>query len=771
MLQVRTVLIAALLVSTNCLLEVPDPGADYPCLSDHDCLSGYGCVDGFCREQSGDDGECVPETDALLCAKIGADCDFVFAEDNCGTNRTVHSCGTCTPPDFCGGGGPNVCGSGPCLALAPGTINPEDPCEWCEPAQSLAIWSPVACEQSAPFDPCHANVGSCNPNLNNGTCVGLACCELDPAWPEGSPEPAPDCPLAGDDLDGDGVKNENEEWRGSCNHAGQCTGCNVRLDCDYGNPCTDDSCVDGVCYHDRFARLGDDCPVESTQDGMCVAVPADIACRRKDGQICTEPTDCASGYCVHGRCCSGPCSGGCGRCDVSGSEGLCSPDISHCTGACPDCTGDGPVYDCTPDQGLCPSTTATLCTSCACVDTHCDCTYDETQDADCPVGFECSSPATCLKAIGNTCTNGDECASGSCAVDGHCWEPDGLHGVHTDGGSNHMCAALSDGTVRCWGENHSETPVVIAGVTNAVSVAAGDQHTCALTLQGTVKCWGFNDVGELGDNGACGFLCHEAVLVPGLANVVHLSAGGRYTCAVVSSGAAYCWGMNNEGQLGDGSVEDRHVPTLVQGLEAGAEAVGTGNGHTCVLLSSGEVACWGRNDFGQLGDWTTDDRHLFGTHVVNLEGVETLAVGGDHACVLLRDDRTAACWGRNDFGQLGNTAGGTFSTEPVAVMGLTDVVFLSDSEGWHTCALTADDLAWCWGANFFGAIGDGTTEDRPAPVQVAEIHHVVFVGTGYLSTCAVLAGGSEWCWGQNETGQLGNGTNTESHTPVLVAPW
>ncbi|MFC1610491.1 RCC1 domain-containing protein [Myxococcota bacterium] len=757
------------LVLSSCFLTVPDPAQPhtYPCESDEDCLAGYACVEGHCSAVDGDgaatgDGECIPETDAQFCARLDADCGTLTAHDNCELVRTVDSCGTCTSPAFCGGGGPNTCDSGPCLSLAAGSVNPTNRCEWCEPGLGVAAWTPVACEQTSPIDPCRATSGDCNPALVSGTCEGLGCCEFEPAWPA-------ECPMAGDDLDADGIKDAGESWRGTCNDSGECTGCTGPSECDDGNPCSVDACNGGVCQHDRTTQLGADCTVVAADDGTCVAIAANIACRLKNGQQCSDGATCASEYCVHGYCCNGTCSGTCGRCDRAGSQGTCSSDIGRCSGTCAECVGTAFQLDCAPVQSDCPASGATLCTTCVCSGTDCDCSYDQTQDGDCSSVHECAAAGTCLGSIGALCATDEDCVM-ECSA-GRCWDPDAPHPQSIGTGGEQTCVVLSDQTVPCWGKlfpAQNTVPVPVPGLDNVTALASGGHHTCVLKATQYAYCWGYNDTGQLGDDGVSG-TTDVPVLVSDISNVTALAAGSAHTCALLNNQTVYCWGTNTGGALGDGTLTERHTPVPVTGL-TGAQTIAAGMHFTCAIVGSGNIKCWGWNSQGQIGDGTNNLENPTPVDVVGISDAQLIAAGMGHACAV-RAGGSVACWGDNQTGQLGDDqASGGSSSVPVATQGLTNVTALSVGN-WHTCALLADQTIKCWGYNFNGGLGDGSQEDRHTPVSVVGLDHVQAIAAGGHYSCAVLEGGSTWCWGDNHAGQLGNGTLVDSPTPILVAPW
>ena len=245
-----------------------------------------------------------------------------------------------------------------------------------------------------------------------------------------------------------------------------------------------------------------------------------------------------------------------------------------------------------------------------------------------------------------------------------------------------------------------------------------------------------------------------------------VSSGGIHTCAVTSGGGATCWGSNSNGRLGDGTTTNRTTPTDVTGLTSGVLAVAAGGAHSCALGSGHGVKCWGANGAGQLGDGTTTER-LTPADVVGLTGgVLAIATGGSHTCAL-DSGGGVECWGFNFDGQLGD---GTTANRnaPTEVGGLSSGVLAIASGESHTCALTDSHGVKCWGANDNGQLGDGTTTSRSSPVDVSGLTSGVVAVTaapGGFHTCALTSGGGVKCWGQ---GILGHGTAEQRSTPTDV---
>jgi alpha-tubulin suppressor-like RCC1 family protein len=346
-------------------------------------------------------------------------------------------------------------------------------------------------------------------------------------------------------------------------------------------------------------------------------------------------------------------------------------------------------------------------------------------------------------------------------------------------GGNHTCAVTAEGGVMCWGSNGNgqlgdgsrtdrTKPVNVKNLSSpAVAVVAGWEHTCALDETGAVQCWGRNKEGELGNGGTQ--RSSEPVAVEGLGSrAVALAAGDYHTCAVTAEGGVKCWGQNDQGQLGDGTTKPQNVPVDVQGLTAGATAVAAGTRHTCVVSGTGGVLCWGANDLAQLGDGSNADFRGKPAPVEGLSGgVAELTAKGGHTCV--RDGSgTVFCWGENKYGQLGDGTNDNLST-PAPVIGLGEPA-ARIAAGWRqTCAALVDGSLKCWGWNFYGQLGEGSTANRNKPVSVQGLKgKAVTVAGGYGHTCVILESGEIYCWGLNQDGQLGNRTNLDSPVPVKV---
>ena len=335
----------------------------------------------------------------------------------------------------------------------------------------------------------------------------------------------------------------------------------------------------------------------------------------------------------------------------------------------------------------------------------------------------------------------------------------------------HSCATDNDGAVSCWGYNaHGElgdgttvtrpTAVSVPGLTGVKMVAGGEAHECVLLGDSTVSCWGDNSFGQLGDGTTQSRTTPGPVY--GLTDVVYIGGGYDNTCALRTDKTVWCWGRDRFGGLGNGNTTNSPVPVPVQGL-SGVSSLEVGGYHTCVVLVDTTVRCWGYNAEHQLGNGSTSMSST-PVPVTALSNVDVLSADFTHTCALLLD-ATVSCWGYNFTGQLGDGTGEPRST-PVAVVDLAGVIDIAIGDQ-YSCALLLDATVRCWGFNGNGELGNGTTSNSEfSPVSPDELTSVQSIYAGSHSTCAVVTGGTLWCWGYNYSGQLGDGTTDGRVAPV-----
>jgi alpha-tubulin suppressor-like RCC1 family protein len=312
-------------------------------------------------------------------------------------------------------------------------------------------------------------------------------------------------------------------------------------------------------------------------------------------------------------------------------------------------------------------------------------------------------------------------------------------------------------------------PVSAATSGDSGSLAGGDNFSCAVADSGAVLCWGSNAEGQLGDG------TQQDRLVPTPVNglgvtVVEVSAGWQNACALTVAGGVKCWGLNRAGQLGNGTTTSPQLtPTDVTGLTSGVQALSAGLFHTCALTDAGGVKCWGDNSNGELGDGTLVNRSSPVDVVGLTSGVVAIAAGGAITCAV-SDTGALKCWGDNATGGIGD--GTTVDRMvPTDVVGLSTGVAAVSAEstfpfGSRTCAVTDTGAAKCWGTNNQGQLGDGTLVDRTTPTDVVGLSTgVTSVTTGSSQTCAVTTSGGAKCWGQ---WAVGSGLDGIQPTPVDV---
>jgi len=385
-------------------------------------------------------------------------------------------------------------------------------------------------------------------------------------------------------------------------------------------------------------------------------------------------------------------------------------------------------------------------------------------------------------------------------------------------GGQESCGIIS-GQTWCWGLNtdgqlgngtttDSNVPVQVSRLTGGLAgktdkmVAVGNWAACIVTTDNLIYCMGHNYVGQLGDGTATDRHVPTAVdMSTGLAGktITDIAAGPDQTC-VVASGDVYCWGGDEHGQLGINSTSTSLKPVLVQVIGASRSLPVTELSSTIYMpytcaIANGAVYCWGDNTRGQLGDGTTTDKYV-PTSVITTSGIGSrqaisIATGANYpatyptysstangmetgqSCAAMTDG-TAFCWGANQYGQMGQgTTSLTPQTQPIQLGGaLAGKKVIQVSTAMSTpCAMTDEVKIYCWGLNVFGSVGDGTTTDRytPTPVVVQDpglLGKTPIVLTSGGNRNCTIASNKAYCWGLNSDGQLGDGTYTNRSVPT-----
>jgi alpha-tubulin suppressor-like RCC1 family protein len=307
--------------------------------------------------------------------------------------------------------------------------------------------------------------------------------------------------------------------------------------------------------------------------------------------------------------------------------------------------------------------------------------------------------------------------------------------------------------------------------------SSGAFHSCAIIDNGTVSCWGRNNRGQLGDGTVTDR--NTPTQTSSLGNgrsAVAISAGYWHTCAILDDGSVSCWGFNTDGRLGDGTLLNRNSPTQTASLGTGRTAVAivAGIAHTCAILDDGTVSCWGYNNFYQIGDGTNSAR-LTPTQTASLGANNTavaISVGELHTCTILSDGNVS-CWGNNDYGQLGDGTNLSRST-PTRTSSLgsgREAVAITAGSA-YICTILDNGTVSCWGRNNLGQLGDGTVTDRNTPTQTSSLGNgrsAVAISALMVHTCAILDDGSVSCWGGNTDGRLGDGTQVNRNSPTQTS--
>lgn len=348
-------------------------------------------------------------------------------------------------------------------------------------------------------------------------------------------------------------------------------------------------------------------------------------------------------------------------------------------------------------------------------------------------------------------------------------------------GRFHGCVIDSSGITQCWGsrgfaavgDGQPQSTAVTTRVSVAgnpppfVQVTSHGQHSCGGTSAGAWYCWGRNSQGvALGNNGNPSLVTSPTLLNHG--PYQYVSGGILSACALTAQGTTFCWGINQLGEVGDGTTTSRFAPTLVA-TPLQFSSIEASWLHSCGLTVAGEAHCWGAWQGQLLQQFATHTpAPIPGGHVFT-----RLFSGGTHTCGIDAQHR-AWCWGDNTSGQLGDgttTGGGT----PVLVQGghffaaIAVGIYTNVGGAGHTCGLTILGAVYCWGLNDRGQLGDGTTTDRPAPTAVVSNEVFVGIAAGTAFTCALTPDRRVFCWGTNANGELGSGVaGGISATPVQV---
>lgn len=533
-------------------------------------------------------------------------------------------------------------------------------------------------------------------------------------------------------------------------------------DCELNTDCaTSLVCRLGRCRVECRAQRDCDVGLECVRDARGLG-----ACQIRDETMCMRPSDCRAPLVCHFGRCTNECE----------TDRDCPPGAS-CV------VGEGGASGCRDDSmNECELTS--------------ECVAMGLEDKVCAVDGRCRE--ACREDW--DCRDGMMCLEGPTPVCG--WEApdagvDGGADAASDAGASatpppppRMAASLrntcvvSGDSMRCWGANPDgqigdgtwgttrlAPTAVMLSMSTVRSIGLGEENHACASSGSALECWGNNTVGQLGlDTTSTREPTPVAVTLLPAGAIDDLSLGRQHTCAIVA-GALYCWGDNRFGQLGLGDPADRDQPTLVT-LPEMAVRVDAHTDHTCVLLASGPIACFGANAEGQIGSGTGN---AFTPRVVpTITDAIDVATGGTHACAL-RQDGTVWCWGSDAFGQIGRDARvfpGPDGLVPTQTAPIPERVLQITAGSRHACALTSGGAVYCWGNNFLGESGQNpalpASEVLFAPTRVVGLTGVEEIVASGEHTCARTSAGDHLCFGSNVSGELGDGTMTESWMPVAV---
>ncbi|MFO0608772.1 MAG: hypothetical protein U0324_36735 [Polyangiales bacterium] len=539
--------------------------------------------------------------------------------------------------------------------------------------------------------------------------------------------------------------------------AGACgfTCVDAQRDCDgaAGNGCEADTDADnancGACGHACGAGF-------ACRAGVCTLLtcaPGTANCDGNDANGCEtsladDPAHCgscaaactyahATGVCTAETCARGACAAGFEDCNAASADG-CETRLATDPNNCGGCG----IF-CTASHGT-PACVAGACAVAACDAGFGDCDGDP--DNGCEANLA-SSGAHC-GACGAACPSGQGCSAGACAP---------VRSSVGAGLGSHQCV-VRGGQVFCWGDNSygqigngtqggPMPPTAVVGITDAIAVTQGRVHTCALRSTGRVSCWGTGASGATGMGWYGPMYAMVPMEVPGVEGAVALSSGATHSCAVLGSGAVVCWGDNSYGQLGN-STEDPSV-AVVNGV-TDAVAVSCGAHHTCAVRRDGSVVCWGL--------WTGNPTGANApTAVPGLSDVVSVSSGDSHICALRRDG-TAACWGVVGYNYI------PLTDPPTAFAGITDATSVVSGLSYFCVNRRTGGVA-CSGD---GVFGDGSYYYTLEAVAEPIISDAVALGSGAVHMCALRSTGAIACWGYNYAGQIGVPVTPPVTSPVVT---
>ncbi|MFH0888442.1 MAG: tetratricopeptide repeat protein [Planctomycetota bacterium] len=295
-----------------------------------------------------------------------------------------------------------------------------------------------------------------------------------------------------------------------------------------------------------------------------------------------------------------------------------------------------------------------------------------------------------------------------------------------------------------------------------LSLTLGGAHGVGVKTDGTLWSWGLNQSGQLGDG------TNTSRNKPGQIgkdiNWLSIVAGSSHTLALKSDGSLWAWGANEYGQLGDGTTKNRNSPIRI-GTDTTWSVINCGLNHSIALKINGTLWTWGKNGYGALGDGTWEHKNV--PIQIGIDTNWAIIAGGSELTAVLKTDGTLWTWGCSLFGQLGDGLPNHNRNRPMQIGTDTDWAAMVSNNASIT-ALKKNGTIWTWGNNNFGQLGDGTWIDRNVPVQMGIDTDWAMIQAGGGNFMALKSDGSLWAWGANGSGQLGIGTKTNKNIPTQV---
>lgn len=346
------------------------------------------------------------------------------------------------------------------------------------------------------------------------------------------------------------------------------------------------------------------------------------------------------------------------------------------------------------------------------------------------------------------------------------------------------CVVTPKKTVKCWGRNTTGQvgaaltesivpyPHEVPGLTNVKQVTTGNHFSCALKNDNTVWCWGANDFYQLGDGTRNPSV--TPVKVQGLpyTTISSIASGPTHTCVITGAGAVYCWGHNNMGQLGNGTINFDFSSPVKATMPSPAKQISMGAAHTCAVDTNGYVYCWGQNNHRQLAQPTANSRFPSPVKIAGNDKYKYVSAGFDFTCGITTT-KVVKCWGNNNFGQLGSGKTPSempYQYRPTQIPNILNVKQL-DTGYYHACAINGADGMYCWGQGTYGQLPLIGTSNRIAPKYTGvdtKYGTVAELGLGAHHSCMVNTKGATYCWGNKSFGQLGDGTKIEIQSGQIL---